>query len=274
MRNLVRFIIQHHFLILFLLIESFSLFLLFSSNPYQRVLYYDASHNISGRWSERKENMQDYFSLYYENRKLAEENAHLYSRLKSSYGMTFADTNSVFDTLVRRKFIYLNARVINNSVNKQYNFITLDKGKRAGIRPEMAVINQDGIIGIVKTVSDDYSAVLSMLNRDFIVSAKIKKNNYFGPLSWNGNSPDYATLIDIPHHVKFSKGDTIVTSGFGGIFPEGYLIGVVDHYRLKGGNYYEIRVKLSNDFRKLNNVQVIRNYEKNEIDSLENSIQK
>jgi rod shape-determining protein MreC len=274
MRNLVRFIIQHHFLILFLLIESFSLFLLFSSNPYQRVLFYDTSHRISGRWSERKENIRDYFSLHYENRKLAEENAHLYNRLKSSYGVTFADTSSVFDTLVRKKFVYLNARVINNTVNKQYNFITLDKGSKAGILPEMAVINKEGIVGVVKSVSEDYAAVLSLLNRDFIVSAKIRKNSYFGPLSWNGNSPDYATLTDIPHHVKINVGDTIVTSGFGGIFPEGYMIGVIDHFRLKGGNYYEIRVRLSNDFRKLNNVQVIRNYEKSEIDSLENSVQK
>ena len=267
MRNLLRFIIQHHFLILFLLIESFSLFLLFSANPYQRVVFYNASHKLSGRISTRMENFKDYFSLYYENRKLAEENSNLYNRLKTSYSLATADSS---DSLTHRKFLYLKTRVINNTVNKQYNYITLDKGSRGGIEPDMAVISSDGIVGIVKSVSDNYASVLSVLNRDFIVSAKIKKNGYFGPLNWNGNSAENATLVDIPHHVKISKGDTIVTSGFGEIFPEGVMIGIIDDFRLKGGNYYEIKVKLSNDFRTLNYVQVIQNYAKNEIDSLEN----
>jgi rod shape-determining protein MreC len=136
----------------------------------------------------------------------------------------------------------------------------------------MAVINSDGIVGVVKSVSESYSSVLSVLNRDFTVSAKIRKNGYFGPLTWSGSSSYYATLVDIPHHVKISEGDTIVTSGFGGVFPEGFLIGTISDFKLKGGNYYEIKVRLSNDFRKLNYVQVIRNYAKNEIDSLENAV--
>jgi rod shape-determining protein MreC len=139
-----------------------------------------------------------------------------------------------------------------------------------GIGPDMAVISTDGIVGIVKSVSDNYASVLSLLNRDFTVSAKIKKNGYFGPLSWNGNTAEFATLVDIPHHVKISEGDTIITSGFGGVFPEGLMIGIIDHFRLKGGDYYEIRVRLSNDYRRLNYVQVVQNYAKNEIDSLEN----
>jgi rod shape-determining protein MreC len=272
MRNLLRFILQHHFLILFLLIESFSLFLLFSANPYQRVRFYGASHKVSGRISTRIENIKDYFALYNENRKLSEENARLYNQLKSSYSIVSADTNFAGDSLSSRKYLYLTARVINNTVNKQFNYITLDKGERSGIGPDMAVISSDGIVGIVKSVTPNYAAVLSVLNRDFIISAKIKKNGYFGPLSWNGNSSERATLVDIPHHVKISKGDTIITSGFGGVFPEGFLIGTIDDFRLKGGNYYEIAVKLSNDFRKLNYVQVIQNFGKMEIDSIEKSV--
>jgi rod shape-determining protein MreC len=272
MRNLLRFIVQHHFLILFLLIESFSLFLLFSANPYQRVRFYSASHKVSGRISTRMENIKDYFSLYNENRKLSDENARLYNRLKSSYSIVTADTSYAGDSLSRRKYLYLTARVVNNTVNKQYNYLTLDKGSAGGIGPDMAVISSNGIVGIVKSVSSNYASVISVLNRDFIISAKIKKNGYFGPLSWNGNSTEKVTLVDIPHHVQVQKGDTIVTSGFGGVFPEGYMIGTIDQFRLKGGNYYEITVKLSNDFRKLSYVQVIRNFAKQEIDSIENSV--
>ncbi len=266
MRNLFRFIIQNHFLILFLVIEIFSLFLLFSANPYQKVAFYNFSQTISGRTSLRMSNIRDYLNLHQENRKLAEENAMLYNNLKGSYAIK--DLRP--DTSTRRKYHYLPARVINNSVNKQFNYITLDRGRKEGVEPDMAVINTDGIVGVVKSVSDNYASVLSVLNRDFRVSAKIKKNGYFGPLTWGGSSSNFATLVDIPHHVIINNGDTIVTSGYGGVFPEGFLVGTISDFRLKGGNYYEIKVRLSNDFRKLNSVQVIRNYEKTEIDSLEN----
>jgi len=271
MKNLVRFIIQHHFLILFLVIEFFSLFLLFSANPYQKVAFYNASHKFSGKVSLRMSNIRDYFSLHYENRKLAEENTTLYNNLRSSFTIT-SSTADKGDSLVKRKFEYLTTRVINNTVNKQFNYITLDRGSDGCIEADMAVISPDGIVGIVKSVSSNYSSVLSVLNRDFIVSAKIKKNGYFGPLSWSGSSSYFATLVDIPHHVIINEGDSIVTSGYGGVFPEGYLIGTIDNFRLKGGNYYEIRVRLSNDYRKLDFVQVIRNFAKEEIDSLENVV--
>jgi rod shape-determining protein MreC len=176
------------------------------------------------------------------------------------------------DSLAQRKYMYMTTRVINNTVNKQYNFITLDRGSEGGMKPDMAVVSTDGIVGVVKSVSENYSSVLSVLNRDFNVSAKIKKNGYFGPLSWGGTSAHYATLVDIPHHVKIAEGDTIVTSGFGGVFPEGIMIGIISNFKLKGGNYYEIKVQLSNDFRKLDYVKVIRNYAKSEIDSLENAV--
>jgi rod shape-determining protein MreC len=246
--------------------------LLFNANPYQRVRFYSVSHKVSGRISIRIENVKEYFSLYRENRKLSEENARLYNRLRSSFMSRAADTTLAGDTLSSRRYIYMTARVINNTVNKQYNYLTLDRGSNGGVGPEMAVISGKGIVGVVKSVSSNYASVLSVLNRDFIISAKIKKNGYFGPLSWKGNSTDRVTLVDIPHHVQISEGDTIVTSGFGGVFPEGFVIGTIDHFRLKGGNYYEITVKLSNDFRKLNYVHVIRNYAKPEIDSLENSV--
>jgi len=265
----MRFLVKYHFLILFLLIETFSLFLLFRANPYQKVRFYNYSHSLSGRISIRIENIKDYLSLRNENRKLAEENARLYNRLGSSFTKVIGDSIYMGDSLHPRKYIYLTAKVVNNSINKQYNYLTLDKGRLSGIRPEMAVIGSEGIVGIVKSVSDKYASVLSAVNRDFTVSAKIRKNGYFGPLKWNGNNPEYATLVDIPHHVKIESGDTIVTSGFGGVFPEGYRIGIISDFRLKGGNYYEIKVKLSTDFRKLNYVQVIRNFARTEIDSLE-----
>jgi rod shape-determining protein MreC len=272
MKNFLRFIVQHHFLILFLLLETLSMFLLFSTNPYHKVRFYSYSHALAGRWSVKAENILDYFSLRSENQKLAEENASLYNRMGSAFSVAFADSAYMGDSLMPRKFLYLTAKVVNNTVNKQYNYITLDKGRRAGIEPEMAVIGSQGIVGVVKSVSENYASVLSVLNRDFRVSAKIESNGYFGPLNWEGEQSDVATLVDIPFHVKVSAGDTVVTSGFGGIFPEGYMIGTIADYKLKGGNYFEIHVRLSTDFRKLNYVHVVKNFAKIEIDSLENAV--
>jgi rod shape-determining protein MreC len=224
--------------------------------------------------STRVENIKDYLSLRSENRMLAEENARLYNRLGSSFSQQAPDSVYIGDSVKPKHYLFITAKVVNNTVNKQFNFITLDKGSLDGIAPEMAVIGSEGIIGVVKSVSKNYSSVLSVLNRDFMVSARIKSNGYFGPLSWNGDNTEYATLVDIPHHVKITPGDTVITSGFGGIFPEGHHIGVIADFHLKGGNYYVIRVKLSTDFRKLNYVQVIRNFAKNETDSLDNAASK
>lgn len=270
MRNLLRFIIQYHFLILFLLFEIFSLFILFSANPYQKVKYYSFSHRISGRMSKRVENVKDYLALHGENRKLAAENARLNNQLNLTNPLAVFDTSAA--TAENRLYTYYPARVINNTVNKQYNFLTLDRGAKSNLIPDMAVISNMAVVGIVSSVSDNYATVLSVINRDFRISGKIKKNGYFGPVYWTGNHTEKVTMVDIPHHVDVAIGDTIVTSGFGGIFPEGYLIGVVDQFRLKGGNYFEITIRLANDFRKLNYVQVIGNLHKPEIDSLQNSI--
>lgn len=147
--------------------------------------------------------------------------------------------------------------------------MTLDKGSNHGIELEMAVICDEGIVGMVQSVSDNFCVVLSLLNPRFGVSAKIKSSGFYGPLSWKETSADNALLEDIPHHATIVRGDTILTSGYGSIFPENCVIGVISNYKLKGGNYYEITVKLSPDFQRLNQVQVIRNEFRNEIITLE-----
>ncbi|NJK85384.1 MAG: rod shape-determining protein MreC [Bacteroidales bacterium] len=154
------------------------------------------------------------------------------------------------DTGANKKYVFIHARVINNSTDKQYNYITLNRGNKDGIEKEMAVVCSDGIVGVVKEVSENFSSVISLLNLNIKINAKIKKSGYFGPLQWTGTGYRKAVLSDIPHHVKITLGDTIVTSGFSAMIPEGYMIGVISDFKLKGGNYYEIEVDLSTDFKK------------------------
>jgi rod shape-determining protein MreC len=234
-------------------------------------MFYHAGQQLKQSISYKFENTRDYLTLYKENRRLAEENTRLYNLLKSSYKISYIDSTFAGDTLNPRQYRYISAKVVNNSVNKKYNYITLDKGRIHGIEPEMAVICDEGIVGMVKTVSDNFCVVLSLLNPRFGVSAKIKNSGFYGPLSWKEIAPDKALMEDIPHHARINEGDTILTSGYGSIFPENCMIGVISKYKLKGGNYYEITVKLATDFQRLNQVQVIRSEVRTETITLEQS---
>jgi rod shape-determining protein MreC len=202
---------------------------------------------------------------------LVNENNLLHNQLDQYKQMTM-NQPVLSATTTGRKYTYTQARIINNSVNRQYNYITLNRGKNHGIRPEMAVISSQGIVGMVYSASGNFSTVISVLNRDFRLSAKIKKNNYFGSLSWDGNNPRTAILSEIPYHVNIQKGDTIVTSGYSTIFPEGILVGTVTSFEVEESNFFRIEVELSVDFNQLNWVYVIRNLLEEEQNHLEETL--
>ena len=212
----------------------------------------------------------DYFALHEENRQLIRENNRLYNLAKSTVNISDIDRQSEKDSRKRLKYTYVPARVINNSTNKQFNYIILDKGKNDGIEPDMAVVCNDGIVGVIKEVSENFSSAISFLNRNLQISAKIKKSGHFGPLEWTGTGHQKARLKDIPHNINIMLGDSVVTSGYSAIFPENYMIGRISDFSLKGGNYYEITVHLSTDFKSLRNVQVINNLYREEQLELEN----
>jgi rod shape-determining protein MreC len=139
----------------------------------------------------------------------------------------------------------------------------------------MAVLGPQGIVGKVKITSEHFSVVTSILNIDIMVSGLLKRTGYYGTIQWDGNDPDLIDLKFIPRHVKPLKGDTIVTSGYSGIFPEGIMVGTIERVNLpEGAPFYELKVKLTQDFRKLSFVSVIKSNLYNEIDSLEQQIPK
>lgn len=271
MRNLIQFILKYYFFILFVLLEVSAVSLVVQHNKYHKAYFMNFKHAFEGNLSERFLNLKDYLNLRKENKRLVEENNKLYNRLTRYKSLSSENPNITEDSLYMQQYTYIPAKVINNSINKQYNYITLNKGSKQGIKEEMAVVSADGVVGVVKKVSDNFSSVISVLNRQFYINAKIKENGYFGPLSWNGKNYRQVILSQIPHHVKVEIGDTIVTSGYSAIYPEGILIGVVSNYEMKGGNFYEITVDLSTDFKNLSQVQVINNFKKEEQKTLENS---
>ncbi len=172
------------------------------------------------------------------------------------------------DSLIRYDFV--SAKVVNNSIAQFKNYITINRGKDAGIRPGMAVISVFGAIGKVKSVSEHFSVLISMLNIDEQVSSVLKRTGNFGTSQWDGTDPRVVNLLYIPRHVQPVIGDTVVTSGYNGVFPSGILVGIVKDVKLKEeALFYDIRVELAQDFRRLSFVKIVKSNLKNEQDSLE-----
>ena len=270
MHNLIRFILKHHFILLFVIIQTFSLTLMFQHNNFHKSVAVNAVRSVKGAVNKRIFNFKEYMKLREINEKLIYENSKLRNQLMNSFFQVKADTVIEFDSVYKKQYRYISAKIADNSTNKQHNYITIDKGKIHGVETEMGVVSTDGIVGIVTGVSDHFSTVMPILNINLRISAKIEESGFFGSLFWNGRDPGKASLIDIPHHAELNEGDNIVTSGYSAIFPEGIRIGTITGYEIEGGNFYNATVELSTDFQNLSHVYVIVNYLREEQSELEN----
>jgi len=269
-RNLIVFFYRNVNLFVFILLEGICLFLLYSRNHYQKAAFISSSNRIAGDVFVTVNSIQEYFHLKETNENLAIENATLRNMLRDSYRIVGMKEKTVNDTNYHVQYRYITARVINNSVNRRNNFLTLDIGSEQGIKPEMAVITGNGIVGITKDVSPHYTSVLSILNKEARISAKMKKNNYFGSLYWEGGDYRFASLSDIPTHVPLAVGDTVTTNTYSAIFPDNIMIGTLASVKVKpGDNFYTLTVKFSANLKNITQVYVIKNLLKEEQKSLE-----
>ncbi|MCE9540245.1 MAG: rod shape-determining protein MreC [Bacteroidetes bacterium] len=271
MRNLITFIWKHYFFFLFLSIEVLCIYLIVQNNYFQKASFVNSSNLLSANILKTSADVEEYFFLKGENEKLAKENAELRSRSLVSFSLLENNQYFVNDTAFRQKYSYISSKVVNNSTNRRNNYLTLDKGSKQGIKNNMAVITSTGVVGQIKDVSENFCTVMSLLNSKTTISSKIKKDGSYGPLTWEGESFAFATLHDIPTHVKLTKGDTIVTSAYSLTFPENILIGTVESFERKSGEYfYTVNVKLSTEFKKLSHVYIVTNMMKKEQEELEN----
>jgi rod shape-determining protein MreC len=271
MRGLFRFLLKNYAFLLFLLLEVTSFILIFNFNSYQKAQYLNSSNKFTGTVYNTYNAIGRYLSLASVNRKLAHENAMLKSLISDLPYIKITPYQVVMNAEVTDSvYRFISARVINNSVDKQNNYITLNKGRKHGIKPDQGIINSEGIVGVITNVSESYSLGFSVLNKRWGASAKLKKSGTFGPLSWDGKNAGFASLTGIPFHVELSEGDTVVTSSYSSVFPEGIMIGTIHSLdKPAGDNYYNISVKLSVDFRSLSYVDVVENLKKDEIKALE-----
>ncbi len=276
MRGLFRFLLKNYAFLLFLLLEVVSFTLIYNFNSYQRSKYLNSSNKVTANIYNSFSAVGNYFSLASVNRKLARENAQLKSLIADLPYIritpySIVSKAEITDSLYR----FISAKVINNSVDKQDNYITLNKGRKDGVKPDQGIVNSEGVVGVVIHVSESFSLGFSVLNKRWGASAKLKKSGTFGPLAWDGSDSRYANLTGIPFHVELAVGDTVVTSSYSSVFPEGVMIGTVHAIEMPpGDNYYQIQVELAVDFRALSYVDIIENLKKDELKALENRIVK
>lgn len=278
MREIFNFFIRNSKWFVFAIYIVASCSLLFTSNPYRHHVYLTSASTVSSAVYDVTSRFTSYLNLRDNNEDLNRRNAGLQSEvislreqlqhLRERLAENRLDTAPAFPAL--RHFDFIVAHVVNNSVMRPNNYITINKGSADGVQPEMGVIDQNGVVGIVNVVTDSHARIISLLNPHFRLSCKIKGNESFGSLVWDGNDPRYCLLEELPRHTKFQKGDTVITSGYSAVFPEGIPVGIVtaekgDHSQ----NFFTLKVRLLSDFSKLNNVQVVVNNNADELRALE-----
>jgi rod shape-determining protein MreC len=278
MRNLFAFIYRFRAFLVFLLLEALCVFLIVRYNTYQGAAFFNSASRYVGQVLEFQSGVTDYFRLTGINQTLASENAALRQELMQYRLAALTDSTAALDTTYftptdsSAAFPYhlMAGRVINNSVRRMNNYLTISKGTADGVQPGMGVVAPEGVVGRVKTVSEHYATVTSLLHSQMLISAKLTKDGTFGTIKWQGGDYRTALLDYIPLHVKPEEGDTVVTSGFNTVFPEGIMIGTISSIEQEPDkSFYTIGVKLSVDFAQLSYVYVVENTYKQERDTLE-----
>ena len=270
MQQILNFVIRNKTFLLFLFLFSIALALTIQSHSYHRSKFINSANSLSGGIYGTLNSIDKYFDLKQENETLAEENRRLRELLFNSN--TKPDKSLTNTSLKTGNYKITIAEVYKNSYASMNNYLTINKGENDSIAEDFGVITSKGIIGIIDNTSGNYATVLSILNKKSKINAQLKSSNHFGSLAWNGDSPEFTQLTDISKFAPLKIGDTIVSGGQSAIFPKGIDIGYIDSFETDiSGDTYNVQVKLFNDMTNLGTVYIIENFDKLEINNLQNN---
>lgn len=248
MQNLLRFLRMYNVLIIFLFLQGLSINLYLNNNSFQNSLLLKNTNTIKGEMYNFSNNIFEYFHLKEINSQLLNENNKLHNLL----------SNQKKEIKIDKKHKYISAKIINNSIHKRDNFITINKGHKHGIISGMGVICENGVLGIVHSTSENYSLIISVLNKQSAISICLKKQNNYGSLKWRGFNYKKANIEGIPNHVEIEIGDTIITNGYSTIFPAGINIGTIKAFKENSetGNQ-DIEINLFTDFNNIKYAYIV-----------------
>lgn len=260
MRNLIVFFRRFRVFLLFAGMQIFALYTYFSYLEFPRSQYFTTASAINGKILTVRNDLTKHFNLSNSNKKLQRENISLREKLPQSFIRLENGLVKINDTLHQQQYEYIPAVVINSTHTRANNYFTLNVGKLQGIKRDMGVISDKGILGIVHNVSDHYCIVKTMLTTNINVDVDIEKTGLHGIMKWDGRSPRYGQIAGISNDMKIKKWSRVVTRGGSGIFPRGLLVGKVKELRsVEGKPLWDVNVLFSEDYRKLQNVYIVRN---------------
>ncbi|MEO5997920.1 MAG: rod shape-determining protein MreC [Chitinophagaceae bacterium] len=281
MRNVFLFIRRYFNFLFFLVLQILALTFLFRYNKFHEAAFNGVAGEVVGKINEKYSNVEYYFKLKKTNEALVNENIHLRSLLKSNYEASDTTQKIVVDSiridsiLKFQRYLYYDARVVGSFVSAQTNYLDIHRGVNQGIRKDMGVVGPQGIVGRVVEASDNYAVIMSVLSRQFKVKAKLKKTGENGTIEWDGVSPLYIQMRDIPKSAPIKKGDSVLTSELSSIYPPNILVGTIDGLVIdNSSNFYTIRLKTATNFLNVQYVYVIDDLQKAERIKLEESIKK
>jgi rod shape-determining protein MreC len=271
--NSFRELLKHYFhTFIFLILQVFAIMLIYNNSNYQHFAISTTMQSIIGPIQKFANIFYRQFHYHRENEYLMQQNIDLLNEKDNMFLFSEDTVYSVFSGEQKNKrkmYDYATAHVVFNTINKSNNYIIIDKGKKEGVVPDMAVISPNGVVGVVSDVSENFSTVISLLNPNSQVSAKIIPINQIGTVVWIDPDPSIAQVIAIPQHLMVAVGDSVVTSGYSDVFPKDILIGtVIEKYDNPNNTFLIIKIRLSTDFRNLHSVYLISNLYKPELDTL------
>jgi rod shape-determining protein MreC len=260
MSNLIKLLYRFRAVIAFMILGTVAFILIFNNTYYQQTQMYGVFRQMQDYVYEKAGSIAEYMTLKEDNDYLTTENTALLNQLMLYRNADSLNPHRTYsEYFAGRRYTYIPARVANLSTSKQKNYISINVGSNHHVHPDMGVVANNSVVGVVVNTSANFSTVMPIINRNTKISARLKRSGHFGSLMWDGVYYREALLTEVPQHAVVVAGDTVVTSGFSGIFPEDMFIGTVIDYTVKRGSFYEIRIRLSTDFNTLRHVKVINN---------------
>lgn len=273
MQTLLKILQRYSNFLVFIILEVAAVLLMYYNDAYPRSSFLSTANRLIAWQYKQVESVCSYFALKGINEELVAENAKLRNELVRYESLTEDSILSREVIYPENEVVYLPAKVVQMTTNEVHNYLTINRGLADDIRKGQGVRNEDGVVGIVRTVGQNYSVVLPIINTHTNLSCRFLKNDYIATLQWDGKDNRFAQLADVASHMVVNIGDTIITSGLSPVFPEGIPVGIVENCTLgTGDSYYTIRVRLYTNFKRLKYVEVIQNAHQTELDELENGL--
>jgi len=281
-RNIFLFIRRYFHFLLFIVLQILCVYFIVSYSHYHKAAFGNFSNQMTGDINRQYNKVEQYFHLKKSNDSLIIANERLYNLLRENYELPDSLPRTEVDTIIidslrqYRSITYLNAKVVSNSVSTQNNFLVLYRGRKAGLREGMGVVDPSrNVVGIITELTDEYAVVMSLLHKDSRISGKLLKGGYTGTLIWDGKLPNLVTLTNIPKSAKPAVGDSVITSGCSTTFSKGLLIGRVEGvYTDPSSNYYKVKLHTAANFYNLQYVYAIDNKHQEAVNQILDKLKK